>query len=193
MQKITFWIGLVALVMTTSYSAVAHTASLTCGQYTLTGAVGCLGYGQTGKANANSLFSENSNDLTSNGGNLRAANFSIVDQNFISSGEFSTENKNTFWSFSSGSTVIDISEVSAFGNHRFIALGIKQAQPWSIFLVDLAQGSQFVFNANDISNIKAFYLASPPSEVPLPAAAWLFLSGLAGIAWIKRRKRSGSE
>ena len=189
MRKLNLLFGLVVVIMTMSFSAVVYSASLTCGQYSLTGAIGCLGYGQTGRANANSLFSENSNELTSSGGNLMAANFSNRDQNFISMGEFSTVLNNAFWSTTNGTTVIDINQqASVFEGHRYVALGIKQAQPWSIFLVDLTQGTQFTFNANDISNIKAFYLANPPSEVPLPAAAWLFLSGLAGMAWIKRRK-----
>lgn len=193
MKNLTVWLGLAILVMTLSYSAVAKSATLQCGAYSLTGAgvvdesSYCLGFGATG--NGNFSFSTNADDLTSNGGNLSTNNFSVGDLNFHSIAEFSDKNDNILWNTDNGTTVIDISQqISVFEGHRYVALGIKQAQPWSIFLVDLTQGTQFTFNANDISNIKAFYLANPPSEVPLPAAAWLFLSGLAGLAWIKRRK-----
>ncbi|TVQ66197.1 MAG: VPLPA-CTERM sorting domain-containing protein [Oceanospirillales bacterium] len=31
------------------------------------------------------------------------------------------------------------------------------------------------------------------SEVPLPAAAWLFLTGLAGMTWMKKRKQKRNQ
>jgi hypothetical protein len=44
--------------------------------------------------------------------------------------------------------------------------------------------------AHGVSNI---YVFNSPSTVPIPAAAWLFGSGLACLGWVSRRRRKASH
>jgi hypothetical protein len=49
-----------------------------------------------------------------------------------------------------------------------------------------------VFGGMDLSNISVYTKENfPPSEVPVPAAVWLFGSGLVGLAGVARRGRKG--
>ncbi len=67
-----------------------------------------------------------------------------------------------------------------------VAIGIKQGSIWAVFLIDTALGS-YEFNQNAISNV-TFY-SSNITETPLPAAVWLFLTGLAGMGWLRKRNK----
>ena len=105
-------------------------------------------------------------------------------------GEFENE---AFWKHDSSSTVLNLEGDFTFDGYSELALGIKQGPFWSVFLVDLSLKS-FTFSENDISNIKVYGIAGGSSivevsEVPLPAAAWLFLTGLAGVGWMKKRNQ----
>ncbi|KGK40955.1 hypothetical protein LH51_03815 [Nitrincola sp. A-D6] len=95
------------------------------------------------------------------------------------------EGGNTIWTSRRGVTTITLPE-SISSMFSQIAIGIKQGPTWAVFMIDTALGS-YEFNQNDISNV-TFYSTDSLSEVPLPAAAWLFLTGLAGMGWVKKRK-----
>ncbi|MGH1430180.1 MAG: VPLPA-CTERM sorting domain-containing protein [Neptuniibacter sp.] len=50
---------------------------------------------------------------------------------------------------------------------------------------------EFISQATDSSNSQQFYISTMDvSPVPLPAAAWLFLSGLAGLLGFRMQKKS---
>ncbi len=70
------------------------------------------------------------------------------------------------------------------------ATGLSVADVTSItFLVDCA-GDKCAANDYALAGIKTVGPDSDVSEVPLPAAAWLFGSGLIGLAGIARRRKS---
>jgi hypothetical protein len=95
------------------------------------------------------------------------------------------EGDDTIWSSQGGVTTITLPE-SISSEFSQIAMGIFQASKWAVFMIDTALGS-YEFNQNGISNI-TFYSAEKLTETPLPAAAWLFLTGLAGMGWLRKRK-----
>ncbi|MFN3880712.1 MAG: VPLPA-CTERM sorting domain-containing protein [Nitrincola lacisaponensis] len=100
------------------------------------------------------------------------------------------EGGNTIWSSEGGSTVITLPE-SISSMFSQIAIGIKQGPVWAVFLIDTALGS-YTFNQNGISNV-TFYSAANIAETPLPAAAWLFLTGLAGVLGLRARQRKKAQ
>ena len=159
-------------------ASMAATAPVSC-QFSLTGSA-CL---LTGQAQGGNNLTGNQRDPFLN---------SEVGSDFTFIGEYENE---AFWTHNSSSTSIILN--GDFDDFSDLALGIKQGPYWSVFLVDLSLNA-YDFSENDISNIKVYGISGngggggsivDVSEVPLPAAAWLFMSGLAGLGWMKKRKQ----
>ena|GEM_PF-6838500 len=95
------------------------------------------------------------------------------------------EGSDSIWASQRGVTTITLTE-SISSMFSQVAIGIKQGSTWAVFLIDTALGS-YEFNQNAISNV-TFY-SSNITETPLPAAVWLFLTGLAGMGWLRKRNK----
>lgn len=53
---------------------------------------------------------------------------------------------------------------------------------------DINESGQIVGTGTRESGLKGAFLLTPTAVVPIPAAAWLFLSGLMTIGMMRRRK-----
>ena len=71
------------------------------------------------------------------------------------------------------------------GNTHFLFENLDSLA-WAV--IDLA-AMGFDTTKIDITKVSHVSSIGDPSEVPLPAAAWLFLSGLAGLSYFSRKKK----
>jgi hypothetical protein len=82
-----------------------------------------------------------------------------------------------------------------------IMITIKQANSYAAFLIDQTVGqtaSGFAGTwgtvqnnpSNDISHMTAWYIGRTPPPIPLPAAGWLLISGVAGLAAYGCKRRA---
>ena len=64
------------------------------------------------------------------------------------------------------------------------------SQYWLVGVYNPAFGGQYNYLFHESFKLKGVHFSTfeDVSEIPLPAAAWLFLTGLAGMGWMKKRK-----
>ena len=112
-----------------------------------------------------------------------------------------------FWDFSQTITKITLnmgnSEHPAFADSYF-EYSLDSGTNWStaktngsglVTLTLLGGTNQIEFRAagNDVTDnfyIRSADILTPPSAIPVPAAVWLFGSGLLGLAGLARRKKA---
>ena len=106
------------------------------------------------------------------------------------------------FSFSSGITAFGLdfdSRISKYDNSAFVAtlngLSSNVSTVGGFFGIATDDGSTFnnvEFSKNLVYGLfdNVTYTSSPISTVPVPAAAWLFGSGLIGLIGVARRKKS---
>jgi hypothetical protein len=104
----------------------------------------------------------------------------------------STGTEIAFWYYNGDSSAkSNLFASSSTGSNGFASTtGLNVAGVTSItFLVDCA-GNNCANNDYALAGVKFDSASNDVSEVPLPAAAWLFGSGLIGLAGIARRRRA---
>ncbi len=69
-------------------------------------------------------------------------------------------------------------------------VAVKQSNFYEVWLLDQTEyfGGSIFTTLNDISHV-SFYNTGQTTVVPLPAAGWLMLLGIGGLAAMRRRKR----
>jgi hypothetical protein len=82
--------------------------------------------------------------------------------------------------------------------YKSIGISIKQGNGFAFYVLNVTKAlSGYFYTGNDpsptghgLSHANAWYKGdpTPPSEVPLPAAGWLMLAGIGGLAALRRRK-----
>ncbi len=90
-------------------------------------------------------------------------------------------------------------------SYSVFALSLKAANGYAVYLFDLSPGSAMDLagtfktlgfqagnspNSPDLSHMTVAVYGDGVSAVPLPAAGWLMLAGIGGLAALRRRKRS---
>lgn len=78
--------------------------------------------------------------------------------------------------------------VQGGGKYSTAAAAFANASPFTFSIANPQQVGFLIFDTNYSDNSGGVSLSV--SQVPLPAAAWLFLSAIAGMAGVKRAKRS---
>jgi hypothetical protein len=70
-------------------------------------------------------------------------------------------------------------------------IAVKQARAFQVWLLDPSEylGGSIFTGLNDISHV-SFYDTGKMPPVPLPAAGWLMLAGLGGLAALRQRRRA---
>jgi hypothetical protein len=79
----------------------------------------------------------------------------------------------------------------------FFGISTDGGSTWSPWLYDLSLGSEdvwnFDFQANGTGSMDLIMVdiapVGPPQEIPIPAAVWLFGSGLLGLVGVARHKK----
>ncbi len=78
---------------------------------------------------------------------------------------------------------------------KMYALSLKGSTQWAAYLLSGFSGTWFTTDLNtpsgnqpDLSNAVLFHRVGEPGVVPLPAAGWLLLAGVGGLAAMRRKK-----
>lgn len=109
-----------------------------------------------------------------------------------------TPNYSAFVNFTSNSAYVGTDTLALSGNNNFI-LGISTdgGSTWAAdtgyYFDQNSQSTYLSFNTPTGATISLLVdttVACPPPSVPLPAAAWLFGSGLLGLVGVARRRRA---
>ncbi|MEO9575964.1 MAG: VPLPA-CTERM sorting domain-containing protein [Tateyamaria sp.] len=86
--------------------------------------------------------------------------------------------------------------LSSTSGYEMIGISVKQGNGFAFFKLDLDDALTGMFgtgnnapNGSVFSHYNAWGMGSS-STVPLPAAAWMLIAGLGGLAALKRRKRT---
>jgi hypothetical protein len=101
----------------------------------------------------------------------------------------------TFSSFLGGTSSGTWSLSAAPSESLKLLVGIKQGTSYAAFLVNAQSGTWFTANGptsspgTGVSHYDLWYLDST-TPVPLPAAGWMLIAGIGGIAAMKRRKKT---
>jgi hypothetical protein len=94
----------------------------------------------------------------------------------------------TFTSGVTNGTKLGSWEISSLGTAASVMVNLKAGNGWGSFLVGTTSGTWT--STKELSHASVYYRPGTPSPVPLPAAGWMLLAGLGGIAAAKRRKKA---
>jgi len=92
---------------------------------------------------------------------------------------------NMSWNLGSGSYLLMTGDSSLYGNDFYAA---DYGYGWGGY--QLTVNGAALATSFEEGNLNGSFTASTPSAVPVPAAAWLFASGLVGLVGFARRKVS---
>ena len=75
-----------------------------------------------------------------------------------------------------------------------VLLTFNHSKTFAGFLLDLTKPLTGIWNTtgsvDDLSHASVWYRGSPPAPIPLPAAGFLLLGALGGLAALRRRRRA---
>lgn len=137
----------------------------------------------TDALNAACFNGNDSNDIGSTFSIFGLTNWILADKNDdVSSGDQSiTFNSGVVNGSTSGAWGL-----TSLGSASSVIINLKAGNGWGSFLVDTTSGTWA--SSKDLSHASIYY--QPLTPVPLPAAGWLLLAGLGGLAAAKRRKKA---
>ena len=84
--------------------------------------------------------------------------------------------------------------LNTFAAGTSVLIGIKQGTLYGAFLVSSTRGDWYTKDGSTVTNkyshVDIWYKTGDVPPVPLPAAGWMLLAGVAGMGAMRRRKKS---
>lgn len=188
-----------------SFALTVPTPYVSCNQngeraYGLTPAVSCLGFGS---GNINGAGNDRFLASIDDGGQLYSSTYELI--SLIEDGEWSdVGSPGKPPGFITASFSIDPGTwTDLWASYSALAVGIKVGNNWAVWSVDSNSSGEFQSyvtpkTGGGLSHYNIYGTPGtgpdePLTPVPLPAAAWLFVSGLAAYAGFQRKKSKSKD